>query len=130
ADVIGAENRPERFKNVIVPKHVPADFVAKTWRPIDQPEIAAIDVFKQTLAPEFLHERNVVAQGREVGNDGLIGDDEVAAAHRAVNGRFDALFEVSNQVTHIAAENLIASLAAEHYFAISARQLRNHVLRE
>ena len=50
--------------------------------------------------------------------------------HRAINGRFDALFEVGEQITRVAAENFVPALPAEHDFAVLANQPGNHVLRK
>ena len=67
---------------------------------------------------------------RQVRDDRLVGDDEVARVHRPVDRALDALLEVGDQVAGIAAEDLVAALPAEHDLPVAAGELRDDVLRE
>src|SRR5688572_24079209 len=97
---------------------------------IDKAEITLVDVIKQSVAPELLEHRLVLAQCDEVRYNRFVGDDKIAAIHRAVDGGLDALFKVGNQIARVAAENLVAALPAEYDLAARRSQLRHHVLRK
>ena len=95
-----------------------------------KPEIAAVDVGEQSLAPKLAKHRLVFAQEPEVRHDRFDRHDVVAVFVGAFDRRLDALLEIRDQVTGIAAENLVATLPAEHHLHVFGGKLRHHELRK
>ena len=114
----------------IIAQLIPVDFTGQRRRPVDESIVPPVRGFEQTFAPELLDHRLIVLQRHQVGNDRLVGDNKIPGLQRAVDSAADALFEVGQQIAHIAAENLITALAAEHDLAMLRRQLRNMILRK
>ena len=116
-DVVAVEDLAEGVKRRIVAERREVDLAVKVGGAVDQAEVAGVEVLEESLAPELLQQRLVVPQRHQVRDDRLVGDDEVAVAHRAVDRRLDALLEVGDQVARVAAEDLVAALAAEDHLA-------------
>src|SRR5438876_965695 len=66
----------------------------------------------------------------EEGDPRLEGDDEVATVDRSFDRALDALLEVSDQVTHVTAEDLVAALSTQHDLPMACSELRDDELRE
>src|SRR5205085_11277538 len=94
------------------------------------PEVSPIQILEQPLAPEFLEQRLVLSQRLQIGDDGLVRDDEVAGVHRAVDRRLDALLEIGDEIPGVPPEDLVAALPAEQDLAVAAREPGHHELRE
>ena len=77
-----------------------------------------------------LQQRLVLPQRGQVGDDRLVRDDEVAVVRGALDRGLDALLEVGDQVSGVAAEDLVSALSAEHHLDVLRGELRDHVLRE
>ena len=111
-------------------ERVEVDLVAEMWRAVHEPEVALVEGFEHPVPPELLEQRLVVLQRNQVRDDRLVRDHEAAAVHRAVDRRLDALLEVGDQVARVAAEDLVAALAAENDLGLACGGLGDHVLRE
>ena len=129
-DVVAVEDLPEGLERGVAAERCPVDLFPERRRPIDQPEIAQVHRLEDAFSPELLEEGFVLSEGRQVRNNRLVRDDEVPVVHRAVDGGFDALLEVRDQIARITAEDLVSALTPQDHFPVSSYQLGNHVLRE
>src|SRR4029077_21280559 len=117
------EDGAEGVPRVVLAEGCPVDLVAQRWRTVDEPEIAFVNLVEQAVAPELLQQRLVVPQGNQVRDYRLVGHDELAGTHRAIDGALDALLEIGDQIARVAAEDLIASLPTEHDLAMLGSKL-------
>src|SRR5207302_3996195 len=96
----------EGLERRIAAKLRPVDLIAEVGRAVDQPEVTRVEVLEEAVPPELAQQWLVLAQGLQVRDDRLVGDDEVAAVHRPFDRTLDALLEVRDQVPDVAAEDL------------------------
>src|SRR5262249_52021669 len=91
-----------------------ANGAAEVAGAVDEPEVALVEVGEDTLLPERLDQRFVLAQALQVRDDRLIRDDKRCPVAGALDRRLDALLEVREQVACVPAEDLAAALSAKH----------------
>src|SRR5688572_21967953 len=96
AHIRSVEDRSKGVEWRVITKQLPAYFVIQQRSPVNQPKIPSVHVFEQALAPEFLKQWFVIVQRREVWNDRLVSDNEVAVIDGAVDGRLNALLEIGD----------------------------------
>ena len=121
--VLVVEDRAEALEHALLVEQVPIDLVDHVGRAVDQPEIALVETGEQTVAPELAHHRLVFAQQAEIRYDRLDRHDEIAVLVGAVERSLDALLEIGKQIAGIAAEYLVAALAAEHHLQMARGQM-------
>ena len=124
------EDRPEAVEHLRLVELRPIDLLDHVGRAVDKPEIALVERAEQPLPPELGHQRLVFAQQAEIGNDRLDRHDKIAVLVGAVERRLDALLEIGEQITRIAAKRLVTALAAKHDFQMFGSQARDHELRK
>src|SRR5262249_16648512 len=117
AHIVGSEDLAEGLVHIVTMKQIPVHLFIQRRGTIDEPEITLLEIVEQTVTAELLEHRLVFAQGYKVRYDRFIGDDEVAAIHRAIDGGLDALLEIGNQIARVATKDLVPTLATEHDLA-------------